>query len=173
MARHEFGERNIPSTDFNFASCVVEFALSLKESAYRGDANMPRAILRGRQNLGDEAKKLSHEKRVEFVGLMESAAEKWTGYVLEHAPDTIADNAPKIKLYPNPATDITTVEVPLGLSKSWSVQLFSTTGKLELVQHFQDQTSGRLAVDQLIPGTYIAKIYGQGYNYGYLRLVIQ
>jgi hypothetical protein len=173
LASHSFGKRNTPSSDFNFASCVVEFALSLKESAYRGDANMPRAILRGRQNLGDEAKKLSYEKRVEFVGLMESAAVKWTGYVLEQAPEAKVDNAPILKLYPNPTTDVATVEVPAGLSKSWSVQLFSTNGKLELVQHFEEQTTGRLEVDKLMPGTYIVKIYGQGYNYGYLRLVIQ
>ncbi|MFT5822721.1 MAG: Ca-activated chloride channel family protein [Crocinitomix sp.] len=171
LASHAFGKRNKPSTDFNFASCVVEFALSLKESVYRGEANMGNAILRGRKNLGDSAKELSYEKRVEFVGLMKSAAEKWTDYVLEQAPKTEIDNAPKLKLYPNPSTDYTTVEVPIGLSKSWSVQLFSTAGKLELVQHFQDQTSGRLAVDQLISGTYIVKVYGQGYNYGYLRLV--
>ncbi len=173
LASHEFGQHNTPSSDFNFASCVVEFAMCLKESAYRDNADMSRAIYRGRQNLGDEAKKLSHEKRVEFVGLMESAAEMWTGYVVEKAPEVKVDNAPILKLYPNPATDFATVEVPVGLSKNWSVQIFSTSGKLELVQHFKEQTSGRIAVDQMLPGTYIVKIYGQGYNYGYLRLVIQ
>lgn len=173
LASHAFNKRNTPSVDFNFASCVVEFAMCLKESAYRDNADMSQAILRGRQNLGDEAKKLSHEKRVEFVGLMNSAAEMWTEYVVEEAPEARVDNAPKLKLYPNPAIDYVTIEVPKDLSESWSVQIFSTSGKLELIEHFQEQESGRLAVDQLIPGTYIAKVYGRGYNYGYLRLLIQ
>jgi hypothetical protein len=104
---------------------------------------------------------------------MESAAEMWTGYLQKVVLEDKVDNAPTLKLYPNPATGFANVEVPIGLSKSWNIQLFSTTGILELVQHFQDQNTGRLAVDQLLPGTYIMKVYGQGYTYGYLRLVIQ
>jgi Ca-activated chloride channel family protein len=173
LASHAFGKRNTPSSDFNFASCVLEFALCLKESAYRDKADMNQAIYRGRQNLGDEAKKLSHEKRVEFVGLMEATAEMWTGYVVNEAPEAEVDNAPELKLYPNPATDFATIEVPIGLSKSWNVQVFTSSGKLELYEHFEEQETGRFAVDQLIAGTYIVKVYGQGYNYGYLRLVVQ
>ncbi|MCR9172482.1 MAG: von Willebrand factor type A domain-containing protein [bacterium] len=161
------------TTDFKFASCVVEFAMCLRESEYRGDANMARAILRGKQNLGDPNAKLSYEKRVEFVGLMEEVNEMWGGYVFEEAPKITEDKAPSLKLYPNPTSEQTTVEVPEELSHEWSVQVFSMSGALKKVQHFSRTTTGVINVQDLAPEVYMVKVYGGGYNYGYLRLVVK
>ncbi len=160
------------SSDFKYASCVVEFAMCLRESEYRGNANMADAILRGKQNLGDPANKLSYEKRVEFVGLMKEVNKMWGGYVLEEAPEITEDKAPELKLYPNPASEITTVEVPDELSHEWSIQIFTLTGALKKVQHFEETTTGRLDLKGLAPQAYLVKVYGGGYNYGYLRLVV-
>ncbi|XOV66716.1 MAG: von Willebrand factor type A domain-containing protein [Fluviicola sp.] len=160
------------TTDFQFASCVVEFALCLRESEYRGDANMAEAILRGKQNLGDPSQKLSYEKRVEFIGLMEKVNKMWGGYVLEEAPKITEDKAPSLKLYPNPASDFTTIEVPKELSHEWSIQIFTLSGTLKKVQHFNETTAGRVDLQGLTPQAYLVKVYGGGYNYGYLRLVV-
>ena len=162
----------VTRSDYKFASCVVVFALCLRESEHRGNANMGRAILRGKQNLGDETKKLSYEKRVEFVGLMEKVTTMWEGYVLEVAPLETVDNFPTLKLFPNPASEFTTVEVPEELSKTWSIQIFNLSGALMDVQHFQEVTQGRIDVTNLTPGAYLIKVYNGGYNYGYLRLVV-
>lgn len=172
LLSHNFSSTAEVSSDFEYASCVVEFALCLVESEYRKDASMNAAIQRGRRNLGNEQNSLSYEKRVEFVGLMEETAKMWTGYVVEEAPEETYDNAPKLNLYPNPATDYFTIEVPGDLSEEWSIQIFSNSGKLMLVDHFRETKSGRVDINGLTSGTYIVKVYGQGYNYGYLRLVV-
>jgi Ca-activated chloride channel homolog len=166
------GRTQETSTDFMFASCVVEFALCLRESEFRGSSYMPNAILRGRKNLGDPANQLSYSKRVEFVGLMELVAPWWRDYVTEEAPKSTEDNRPQLKLYPNPATEYTTVEVPAELNASWSVQVFNTSGALMHVQHFQETNTGRVELNNLTPGTYILKVYSGGFSYGYLRLVM-
>ena len=160
------------STDFKFASCVVEFAMCLRESEYRGDANMARAILRGKQNLGDPVAKLSYEKRVEFVGLMEEVNVMWGGYVLEEAPKITEDKAPSLKLFPNPSSDFVTIEVPKELSEEWSIQIFTMSGALKKVQHFKQTNEGRVEVQGLAPEAYLVKVYSGGYNFGYLRLVV-
>jgi Ca-activated chloride channel homolog len=173
LLSHDMSERTEEtSVDFKFASCVVEFALCLRESEFRGSAYMPNAILRGKKNLGDPANRLSYAKRVEFVGLMEIVAPWWKDYVTEEAPKSTVDNRPQLKLYPNPATEFTTVEVPAELNASWSVQVFSLTGALMHVQHFQETTTGRVDLETLVPGTYIVKVYSGGFSYGYLRLVV-
>jgi len=160
------------SSDYKFASCVVEFALCLRESEFRSSANMKHAIQRGKENLGDPMQTLSYEKRVEFVGLMEKVTAMWEGYVLEEAPKETRDNFPALKLYPNPATAFTTVEIPAEFKTTWSVQLFSMSGALMNVQHFQETTQGRIELEGLIPGTYLLKVYSGGQNLGYLRLVV-
>ena len=160
------------SSDFKFASCVVEFAMCLRESEFRGSANMKAAILRGKQNLGDPSHKLSYEKRVEFVGLMDDVTGMWEDYVLEEAPQNTEDNAPELKLYPNPASEFTTVEIPKSLSAEWSVQIFTMNGALKKVQHFKEVEKGRVDLSGLEPNTYLIKVYGSGYSYGYLRLVV-
>lgn len=173
LLTHEISnESDQISSDFKFASCVVEFAMCLRESEYRGNANMVKAILRGKQNLGDPAKKLSYEKRVEFVGLMERVTDMWEGYVIEQAPEITQDDAPKLKLYPNPASGTTTVEVPTELSTEWSIQIFTTSGALKKVQHFRETTEGKIDLTGLPAQTYLIKVYGGGFNYGYLRLVV-
>jgi len=160
------------SSDFKFASCVVEFALCLRESEFRGDAHMGKAILRGKQNLGDPSKKLSYEKRVEFVGLMDKVTEMWEGYVFEEAPKITEDSAPKLKLFPNPASGVVSVQVPKELSSEWSIQLFTMAGALKKVQHFSEVTEGKIDLSGLPAETYLVKVYGNGYNFGYLRLVV-
>lgn len=164
---------NETSSDYKYASCVVEFALALRESEYRDNANMSEAILRGKQNLGDKSDKLSYEKRVEFVGLMEETASMWEGYVIEDAPDITVDHFPELKLYPNPASIEATVAVPDELSNSWSVQIFAMTGELKKIQHFRESVTGKLELTDLPPGTYMIKVYSEGMNFGYLRLVVQ
>jgi Ca-activated chloride channel family protein len=160
------------SSDFLFASCVVEFAMCLRESEYRSDANMAKAILRGKLNLGDPSTGLSYEKRVEFVGLLEKTAKMWGDYVEEDAIQITQDHFPTLKMYPNPATDHTIVEVPQDLSEFWSVQLFSMSGELMRVEHFEKTTTGRIDLTGLTPQTYIVKVYSGGMNFGYLRLVV-
>jgi len=160
------------SSDYKYASCVVEFALCLRESEFRDEASMSRAIARGKQNLGNESNKLSYEKRVEFVGLMEKTAEMWEGYVIEKAPEITEDKFPELKLYPNPASTETTVEVPEMLKETWSVQVLTMNGQLMKVQHFNDTTTGKIDLIGLKPETYLIKVYGSGINFGYLRLVV-
>lgn len=173
LLTHEIAnETEETSSDFKFASCVVEFAMCLRESEFRGDANMRKAILRGKQNLGDPNKKTSYEKRVEFVGLMENVSQMWEGYVLEEAPEITEDEAPKLKLYPNPATGSTTVQVPRELSSNWSIQIFTMSGALKKVQHFNETTEGKIDLIGLPAETYLIKVYGKGFNFGYLRLVV-
>ena len=160
------------SSDYLFASCVVEFAMCLRESEFRSNASMSKAILRGKQNLGDPTSGLSYEKRVEFVGLLETTAKLWGDYVEEDAIQITQDHFPTLKMYPNPATDYTVVEVPQDLSEGWSIQLFSMSGELLRVQHFEKTTTGRIDLVGLTPQTYILKIYSGGMNFGYLRLVV-
>lgn len=160
-----------PSSDFKFASCVVEFALCLRESEYRTDANMAEAILRGKRNLGDKSKQLSYEKRVEFVGLMEDVYKIWGGYIFEDATEFTEKSEIELKLYPNPAQAEVSVEVPQNLSMEWNVQVFDMKGALKQVYHFNETSRGELNISELAAGTYIVKIYGGGFNYGYLRLV--
>lgn len=164
---------NEQSINFRFASCVIEFALCLRESEFRGNAQMGRAILRGKQNLGDPTNKLSYDKRVEFVGLMEKTAEMWGGYVVEKAPEKTEDYLPQLKLYPNPATAYCTLEMPKELSEEWSIQIFDMSGTLILVKHFRESRQEQIALDGFKAGTYIIKVYQGGFNYGYLRLVVQ
>jgi len=161
------------SSDFKYASCVVEFALSLRESEYRKNASMSNAILRGKQNLGNPNNQLSYEKRVEFVGLMETVIEMWKGYVFEEAPKVTKDIMPTLKLYPNPATIETVVEVPQDLSDDWDVQIFTISGALKKVLHFNNVEQGKINLSEFIPGVYLVKVYGGGFNFGYLRLVIE
>src|SRR5690606_34332419 len=88
LLNHQFATRTEEvSSNFNFASCVIEFAMCLRESEFRGDAQMQRAIERGRKNLGDPSDKLSYEKRVEFVGIGDNTNEMWEEYVVEEAPE--------------------------------------------------------------------------------------
>ena len=173
LLTHSMGLRNTEtSSDFKFASCVVEFAMCLRESEFRDNARMVNAILRGRENLGDATKQLSYEKRVEFVGLMEKVAEMWGDYIYEDAPKETLDNFPMLKLYPNPATEYTTIEIPAELNPNWSIQIFTMTGTLSHIQHFQETHTGRVELDGLTPGTYLIKVYSGGQSYGYLRLVV-
>jgi Ca-activated chloride channel homolog len=174
LLMHEFDYKlNEVSADFKFASCVIEFALCLRESEYRGDAKMSRAILRGKKNLGDDSKTLSYEKRVEFVGLIEKGAKMWEGYVMEEAPELDIYKAPELKLFPNPATEYTTVEIPEELNENWSIQVFGMNGELKKVLRFKDTNQGRIELNGLSPNIYIIKVYSKGYNFGYLRLVVQ
>jgi Ca-activated chloride channel family protein len=160
------------TSDYLFASCVVEFAMCLRESEYRSNANMAKAILRGKQNLGDPSTGLSYEKRVEFVGLLETTAKLWGDYIEEDAIEITQDHFPELKMHPNPASDHTIVDVPKDLSEAWSVQLFSMSGELMRVQHFEKTESGRIDLVGLSPQTYIVKVYSGGMNFGYLRLVV-
>ncbi len=160
------------SSDFLFASCVVEFAMCLRESEFRSNASMSKAILRGKQNLGDPNAGLSYEKRVEFVGLLEKTAQLWGDYVEEDAVQNTNDHFPELKMYPNPAIDHTLIEIPADLSEQWSIQLFSLSGELVKIQHFEKTTSGRVDLNGLEPQTYLVKIYSGGMNFGYLRLVV-
>jgi hypothetical protein len=64
------------------------------------------------------------------------------------------------------------VEVPQDLSEFWSVQLFSMSGELMRVEHFEKTTTGRIDLTGLTPQTYIVKVYSGGMNFGYLRLVV-
>ena len=158
--------------DYLFASCVVEFAMCLRESEYRSNASMSKAILRGKQNLGDPSTGLSYEKRVEFVGLLEKTATLWGDYVEEDAIQLTSDHFPELKLHPNPATDHTIIEVPKDLSENWSVQVFTMSGELVKVQHFENVTSGRMDLSGMAPQVYLLKVYSGGMNFGYLRLVV-
>jgi Ca-activated chloride channel family protein len=158
--------------DYLFASCVVEFAMCLRESEYRSNASMSKAILRGKQNLGDPSTGLSYEKRVEFVGLLEKTATLWGDYVEEDAIQLTSDHFPELKLHPNPATDHTIIEVPKDLSEKWSVQVFTMSGELVKVQHFENVTSGRMDLSGMAPQVYLLKVYSGGMNFGYLRLVV-
>jgi|GEM_PF-1009344 len=160
------------SSDFLFASCVVEFAMCLRESEYRSNANMSKAILRGKQNLGDPSEGLSYEKRVEFVGLLEKTAKLWGDYVEEDAVQLTNDHFPELKMFPNPAVDYTEVNVPKDLSEQWSVQVFTMSGELVHVQHFEKTETGRVELQGLAPQVYLVKVYSGGMNFGYLRLVI-
>jgi Ca-activated chloride channel family protein len=158
--------------DYLFASCVVEFAMCLRESEYRSNASMSKAILRGKQNLGDPSTGLSYDKRVEFVGLLEKTATLWGDYVEEDAIQLTSDHFPELKLHPNPATDHTIIEVPKDLSENWSVQVFTMSGELVKVQHFENVTSGRMDLSGMAPQVYLLKVYSGGMNFGYLRLVV-
>lgn len=158
------------SSDFQFASCVAEFALCLRESEHRGTGTMEAAILRGQKNLGNPNSGLSYEKRVEFVGLLDPTAEMWEDYVLEDAPD-LTEKETELKLYPNPAQDHTIVVVPESIAEKWSVQIYDMKGTLIRVEHFNQLKEGRMDVSQLTRGTYILKVYNAGNSYGYLRLV--
>jgi Ca-activated chloride channel family protein len=160
------------SSDYLFASCVAEFTMCLRESENRGNGTMQAAILRGRQNLGDPENKLGYEKRVEFVGMMESVGGMYEEYVLEEPEIVPEDKGINLKMYPNPTSDFTTIDVGEYLSGAWSVQVFDMAGALQSVQHFTDTQLGRVEVAGLPPATYIVKVYGQGYNFGYLRLVV-
>lgn len=172
LLSHTFSAKtDIVSSDFNFASCVIEFALCLRESEYRGKANMENAIQRGRANLGDPANKLSYEKRVEFVGLGEDTEEMWSEYVVDEAPELEVPNKPELHMFPNPAADVVNIEVPENLKTAWSVQIFSMKGSLIKVEHFRDSQSGQIDVSNLENGTYIIKVYQAGFNFGYLKLV--
>ncbi len=171
LLTHEFGKRTKElSTDYKFATCVVEFAMCLRESEYRGTSTMEAAILRGQQNLGDPSGGLSYEKRVEFVGLLDPTSVMWENYVLETAPN-ITEKEMNLKLFPNPARDYTIVEVPESISDKWSVQIYDMKGGLQRVLHFNKVTQGRMEVGDLTRGTYILKVYSAGSSYGYLRLV--
>jgi len=77
-----------------------------------------------------------------------------------------------LKLYPNPASTETTVEVPEMLKETWSVQVLTMNGQLMKVQHFNDTTTGKIDLIGLKPETYLIKVYGSGINFGYLRLVV-
>ncbi len=160
------------SSDYKFASCVAEFAMCLRESEYRGSGSMRQAIQRGKQNLGDPSEKLSYDKRVEFVGLMDSVTTMWEDYVLEEALVISEESGPDLKLFPNPAKDFTTVDVGEYLSGNWSVQIYDMKGAMVRIQHFTDAPQGRLDISGLTPATYILKVYTQGLNFGYLRLVV-
>lgn len=159
------------SGDYHYASCVVEFCLALRESEYRDNANMARAILRGRQNLGNPGNRLSYDKRVEFVGLMEKVAPWWKEYVFEEAPKLTEEKLASLKVFPNPATTNTTVEVPKEYSAEWSVQILTMDGALKKVVHFKEVQQGTISLEELPAGAYLFKIYGGGYGYGYLRVV--
>lgn len=159
------------SGDYHYASCVVEFCLALRESEYRDNANMARAILRGRQNLGNPGNRLSYDKRVEFVGLMEKVAPWWKEYVFEEAPKLTEEKLASLKVFPNPATTSTTVEVPKEYSAEWSVQVLTMDGALKKVVHFKEVQQGTISLEELPAGAYLFKIYGGGYGYGYLRVV--
>ncbi|MCB9224564.1 MAG: von Willebrand factor type A domain-containing protein [Crocinitomicaceae bacterium] len=173
LLSHPFALRdNAVSSDFDFASCVIEFALCLRESEYRSDAQMARAIDRGQHNLGDKGNKLSYDKRVEFVGLMKDVAKMWFDYVVEDAPELKVPESPKMKLYPNPTSDYVNIEVDMQIEADWSIQIFDMTGALKKVDHFQNSTLQRIDVTEFTPGTYIIKIYSGGENHGYLRMVV-
>jgi Ca-activated chloride channel family protein len=159
------------TSDYLFATCVVEFCLSLRESEYRDEANMGRAILRGKQNLGDPSNALSYDKRVEFVGLMEKVAPWWTDYIFEEAPKLTEEKLASLKVFPNPVTTTTTIEVPNEYSAEWSVQVLTMDGALKHVEHFKNTQQGTISMEDLPTGTYLFKIYGGGYAYGYLRVV--
>ena len=173
LLSHSFdGRSEEVSSDYKFASCVIEFALCLRESEFRSDAQMERAILRGKQNLGDPTKKLSYDKRVEFVGLMEETAKMWFGYVVEKAPELDIPEAPELKLYPNPAHEFVNIGVDKSIKDDWSIQIFDASGALKKVEHFQDTKEERIEISNLPAGTYIIKLYSEGTNYGYLRMVV-
>lgn len=159
------------SGDYQYASCVVEFCLALRESEYRDNANMARAIVRGKQNLGNPGNRLSYDKRVEFVGLMEKVAPWWGEYVFEEAPKLTEEKLASLKVFPNPATTSTTVEVPKEYSAEWSVQVLTMDGALKKVVHFKEVQHGTISLEELPAGAYLFKIYGGGYGYGYLRVV--
>jgi len=159
------------SGDYQYASCVVEFCLALRESEYRDDANMARAIIRGRQNLGNPGNRLSYDKRVEFVGLMEKVAPWWTEYVFEEAPKLTEEKLASLKVFPNPVATTTTVEVPKEYSAEWSVQVLTMDGALKKVLHFKEVQQGTISLEELPAGAYLFKIYGGGYGYGYVRVV--
>ena len=159
------------SGDYHYASCVVEFCLALRESEYRDNANMARAILRGRQNLGNPGNHLSYDKRVEFVGLMEKVAPWWTEYVFEDAPKLTEEKLASLKVFPNPVATTTTVEVPKEYSAEWSVQVLTMDGALMKVEHFKEVQQGTISMENLPAGAYLFKIYGGGYGFGYVRVV--
>ncbi|HWZ28703.1 MAG TPA: von Willebrand factor type A domain-containing protein [Gemmatimonadales bacterium] len=58
-----------PSVDFRFQAAVVEFALLLRKSAYRGEANIRDVIATARESLGSDPEGY----RSEFVRLAEAA----------------------------------------------------------------------------------------------------
>ncbi|MFT4603179.1 MAG: hypothetical protein ACI857_003367, partial [Arenicella sp.] len=182
------GEASESSSDFKFASCVIEFGLCLRESQYRDNAIMEKAILRGKQNLGPRRDVEGHEKRVEFVGLMEKAYEMWTGYVIDNtleeeveeiektpidSEEKSEENTFEVKMFPNPAVDFINLQLSESLQANWSVQIFSLNGQLVQVQNYENSLQERIDVSSLTPGTYIVKVYGGGYNFDYLKLVKQ
>ncbi len=186
------GKADKSSSDFKFASCVIEFGLCLRESEYRDKALMEKAIQRGKENLGPESDELGHEKRVEFVGLMERAYQMWTGYVIDNTiqdfeeeeeiqktpivEDTASVNQPPsfaVKMFPNPAQDFTNIQLSSQLQEEWSIQIFNLNGQLVQVEHYQNSPQERVDVSNLKPGTYIVKVYGGGYNFDYMKLVKQ
>ena len=63
------GETDSPSVDFRFQTAVVEFALVLRKSAYRGQANLGEVIATARASLGADP----DGYRSEFVRLAEAA----------------------------------------------------------------------------------------------------
>lgn len=62
-------ETGSPSVDFRFQTAVVEFGLLLRQSPYRGQANLPEVIAAARESLGPDA----DGYRSEFVRLAEAA----------------------------------------------------------------------------------------------------
>ena len=174
LLSHDFaGKSNKGSSDFDFASCVIEYGLCLLESENRDFASMTKAIERGRANLGDETDSLSYAKRVEFVGLMEKLTSMYEQYVLEEAPELEIQDKPEVRLYPNPVEDFATIEIPKTFNEKWSIQIFNMNGVMQKVSHFQNQTKGRIDVTQLEPGNYVVKVYSGGFNFGYVKMVVQ
>jgi len=186
------GKVDKSSSDFKFASCVIEFGLCLRESEYRDKALMEKAIQRGKENLGPESDIHGHEKRVEFVGLMERAYQMWTGYVIDNTiqdfeeeeeiqktpivEDTSSTNqlpSFEVKMFPNPAQEFTNIQLSSQLQEEWSIQIFNLNGQLVQVEHYQNSPQERVDVSNLKPGTYIVKVYGGGYNFDYMKLVKQ
>ena len=184
------GNDEASSSDFKFASSVIEFGLCLRESQYRDKAIMEKAVLRGRQNLGPESDILGYEKRLEFVGLMEKVFEMWNGYVIENTIQNFEENeddlktpikvdstsdeqiySHEVKMFPNPATNFTNIQLSKSLQAQWSVQIFSLNGQLVQLHHFENSPQERIDVTNLKTGTYIIKVYGGGYNFKYMKLV--
>ena len=102
---------------------------------------------------------------------MEKVAPWWGEYVFEEAPKLTEEKLASLKVFPNPATTSTTVEVPKEYSAEWSVQVLTMDGALKKVVHFKEVQQGIISLEELPAGAYLFKIYGGGYGYGYLRVV--
>ncbi|MCG8574748.1 MAG: von Willebrand factor type A domain-containing protein [Flavobacteriales bacterium] len=162
---------NSPSSDFQFASAVIEFGLCLRQSEYRGNAQMKNAILRGQKNVGNPEDGLSYEKRVEFVGVLNPLNESWDDYVTEEAPQITEKKVKKLKLYPNPVVDVATIEIPEELNEQWSIQLFDMNGALKRVEHVYENNTLRLSLGDLPAGPYIIHVYDETGSIGYLKMI--